>query len=206
MTVVGYRTYLELKGTSCIELDDIEPEKKQIIRSRSFGKDIYKLEDLKEAISMHASRASEKLRQQKSIARYISVWIKTNAFKDIAQYKNSIGTFMPEPTNYFPTLIQTALTLLEKIYKDGYGYKKAGVMLDEICPDNARQLNLFSKTPDLKRQVDIMKAFDQINLVWGRDTIKYVSSGIKRPWSMKRAMISPRYTTNWDELPIAKAS
>lgn len=205
MTVVGYRTALELRGTSCIELENIEP-KKEIIRSRSFGHDVYELEDLKEAISMHASRAAEKLREQKSIARYISVWIKTNAFKDIPQYRNSIGTYLPEPTSYTPNLIQTALTLLENIYKKGYGYKKAGVMLADIVPDNEVQLNIFSPNRNLKNQIELMKAFDKINTAWGRDTVKYASSGIQRRWSMKRASLSPRYTTNWDELPVVRAN
>lgn len=205
MTVVGYRTALELRGTSCIELENIEP-KKEIIRSRSFGHDVYELEDLKEAISMHASRTAEKLREQKSIARYISVWIKTNAFKDIPQYRNSIGTYLPEPTSYTPNLIQTALTLLENIYKKGYGYKKAGVMLADIVPDNEVQLNIFSPNRNLKNQIELMKAFDKINTAWGRDTVKYASSGIQRRWSMKRASLSPRYTTNWDELPVVRAN
>ena len=203
MTVVGYRTALELRGTSCIDTADL-PQKKQIIRSRSFGKDVYNLAELKEAISMHASRAGEKLREQGSIARYISVWLKTNKFKDIAQHNASLGTFLSEPTNYTPHLIQTALKLLEKIYKEGYGYKKAGVFLDEISSEQEHQLNLFNPSKDLKRQEQIMRAYDKINKSWGKSTIKYASSGIKRPWSMKRSKLSPRYTTNWDELPVAK--
>ncbi|MGI9534345.1 MAG: Y-family DNA polymerase [Thermodesulfobacteriota bacterium] len=204
MTVVGYRTALELRGTSCIEIEDIEPEKKEILRSRSFGYDVFGLDDLKEAISMHASRAAEKLRSQNSIARYISVFLKTNKYKKGAQYNSSIGTYLPEPTSYTPDFIKTAHTLLDKLYKSGYRYKKAGVMLAEICPDNKTQLNLFSTSRNLGNHIEIMNALDKINLVWGRDTIKYASSGIKKPWSMKRTMLSPRYTTSWNELPVAK--
>ena len=205
MTVVGYRTALELRGISCIELDDIEPEKKEILRSRSFGRDVFELDDLKEAISMHASRAAEKLRAQNSIAGYISVFVKTNKYKEGPQYSSSIGTYLPEPTSYTPNFIKTAQLLLEKLYKSGYRYKKAGVMLAEICPDNETQLNLFSASRNLSSHIEIMNALDKINLVWGRDTIKYASSGINKPWSMKRTMLSPRYTTSWNELPIAKA-
>ena len=206
MTVVGYRTALELRGTSCIEIEDIEPEKKEILRSRSFGHDVFELDELREAISMHASRAAEKLRQQGSVARYISVFLKTNKYKDGPQYNNSMGTYLPEPTSYTPDFIRTAHTLLENLYKPGYRYKKAGVMLADICPDNKIQLNLFYTSRNLAGHMQIMKALDEINTVWGRDTIKYASSGIKKPWAMKRRMVSPRYTTNWDELPVAKAS
>lgn len=206
MTVVGYRTALELRGTSCIEIEDVEPEKKEILRSRSFGHDVFELNDLRESISMHASRAAEKLRAQSSVARYISVFLKTNKYKDGPQYNNSIGTYLPEPTSYTPDFIRVAHTLLENLYKPGYRYKKAGVMLAEICPDNEIQLNLFYTSRNLTGHMEIMNALDRINLTWGRDTIKYASSGIQKPWSMKRTMLTLRYTTNWNELPVAKAS
>ncbi|MGI9534777.1 MAG: Y-family DNA polymerase [Thermodesulfobacteriota bacterium] len=204
MTVVGYRTALELRGASCIEIEDVEPEKKEILRSRSFSRDVFELDELKEAISMHASRAAEKLRSQNSVARYISVFVKTNKHKKGLQYNNSIGTYLPEPTNYTPDFIKTAHMVLERLFEPGYRYKKAGVMLAEICPDKEIQLNLFSTSRNLAGHVEIMNALDRINLVWGRDTIKYASSGIKKPWSMKRSMLSPRYTTDWNELPVAK--
>ncbi len=200
MTVVGYRTQLELRGTSCISLEEVEM-KKQIIRSRSFGYDVKDYDELKEAISMHASRAAEKLREDESIARYISVWIKTNKFKDAPQYNNSIGCMLPEPTSYSHNLISAALELLNKIYKPEYKYKKAGVMLAEICPESEVQLNLFSPNRNLGNQVSLMKAYDKINSAWGRETVRYASSGFIRKWSMKRARLSKRFTTDWNELP-----
>lgn len=203
MTVVGYRTQLELNGTSCIDLEDVEP-KKQIVRSRSFGHDVKDYDELREAISMHASRAGEKLRQEKSIAGYISVFIKTNRFKDDPQYSNSLGTYLSEPTSYTHNLISTALELLDKIYKPDYKYKKAGVMLDLICPESETQLNLFSAKRNFKKEKDLMKAYDKINQVWGRETVRFASSGFSRKWSMKRASLSPRYTTNWNDIPSVK--
>lgn len=205
MTVVGYRTSLELRGVSCIELDDIEPEKKEILRSRSFGRDVLELDDLKEAISMHASRAAEKLRAQNSVAGHISVFVKTNKHKEGPQYNSSIGTCLPVPTSYTPDFIKTAQLLLEKLYKSGYRYKKAGVMLADICPDNEIQLNLLYTSRNPGNHTEVMNALDRINLLWGRDTIRYASSGIKKPWPKKRTMLSPRYTTSWNELPVAKA-
>lgn len=203
MSVVGYRTQLELRGTSCIDIEEVE-QKKQIIRSRSFGHDVKDYDELKEAISMHASRAGEKLREERSIARYISIFIKTNKFKDDPQYSNSIGVYLPEPTSYTHNLIDAALDLLDRIYKPEYKYKKAGVMLADICPEDEVQLSLFSPNRNLKNQIDLMKAFDRINSAWGRETVRYASSGIQRPWSMKRAGLSPRYTTSWNELPAVK--
>lgn len=204
MTVVGLRTAMELRGASCIDLEDIEPNK-QIIRSRSFGHDVKDYEELKQAISMHASRAGEKLREQKSIAKHISIFIKTNAFKDVPQYSNHMGTYLYEPTSYTPYIIDTATRLLDKIYKQGYSYKKAGVMIGEICPEDNVQLNLFSSNKNLKKQIELMKAVDRINNVWGRETVRFASSGFKRGWSMKRARLSKRYTTHWNELVSVRA-
>lgn len=204
MTVVGLRTAMELKGISCIELENVE-SKKQIIRSRSFGRDIESLGDLREAISMHTTRAAEKLREDGSIAGYISVFLKTNNFKDVPQYNNSMGTRIVESTSYTPRLIENAVTLLEKIYRPGYRYKKAGVMLADIVPESEIQLNMFGSTGNLKHSKELMNAVDSINNAWGRDTIKYACSGTRRTWSMNRARLSRRYTTNWDELPLVRA-
>ena len=206
MTVVGLRTIWELRGTPCINLEDIPEPKKEIVRSRSFGHDVDNLHDLREAISMHTSRAAEKLRDQNSIAGFLSVFLKTNRFKDVPQYSNSLGCYLHEPTSFTGDLINHALAILDKVYKENYKYKKAGVMLAEIAPETQSQLNLFKPNHNLKEQIRLMKAFDRINNSWGRDTIKYASSGIKRSWSMKRTSLSRRYTTNWDELPIVKAS
>lgn len=203
MTVVGHRTQLELRGTSCISLEEVGT-KKQIIRSRSFGHDVEDYHELREAISMHASRAAEKLREDRSIARYIGVWIKTNKFKDDPQYNNFIGYFLPEPTSYTPDLIQASIELLDKIYREEYRYKKAGVMVSDICSEEQVQMNLFSPNKNLSEKSNLMKSYDRINKVWGRETVRYASSGFKRTWSMKRAKLSKRFTTDWHELPEVK--
>ena len=204
MTVVGLRTAMELKGISCIDLEDAPP-KKEIIRSRSFGHDVETLDDLREAISMHTARGGEKLRENSSIAGYIGIFLKTNKFKDAPQYNNSVGTYLEQPTSYTPCLIETALYLLERIYKPGYRYKKAGIMLADIVPANEIQLNIFATSGDPGKQNSLMSAVDRINTVWGRDTIKYACSGVERKWSMNRANLSSRYTTSWRDLPVVKA-
>ena len=200
MTVQGLRTVLELRGTPCIELEETAPDKKQIVNSRSFGKDLDKYQDVSEAIASYATRAAEKLRKQDSICGHISVWIQTNGFKPrTPQYSNSISCRLPEPTAYTPLLVKYALYLLKKIYKNGYKYKKAGVMLMDLVPAENTQFNLFTKI-DHSRNEKLMKAFDQINSSWGSQTIRSAASGYQRPWRMKRSRISPRYTTEWDEI------
>ena len=152
------------------------------------------------AIATYTSRACEKLRAQASICDHISVWIETNRFKtDNPQYSNIISCSMPEPTAYTPILIKYALHLLKRIYRDGYGYKKAGVALMGIVPENEIQLSLYTNY-DHGRTQSLMTAVDRINAKWGRETVRSGASGYLRPWSMKRAKLSPRYTTNWDEI------
>lgn len=204
MTITGLRTAMELKGLPCIELERTEA-KKEIIRSRSFGRDIKEAGDLREAISMHTARAAEKLREDKSAAGHISVFIRTNSFKDIPQYSNSSGMRIDEPTSYTPVLTEAAMTLLEKIYRPGYSYKKAGMILGNIVPENEIQLNMFGRPLELKGRKELMNAVDTINAAWGRDTIKYACAGTKRTWSMNRTRLSRRYTTSWKELPVVKA-
>lgn len=204
MTVEGLRTVWELRGTACKELNGVNADKKEIVNSRSFGRDIYSLMELSEAIATYTTRAAEKLRSQKSICNYLSVWIETNRFKtENPQYGNSIGCRLPEPLAYTPTLIKYALYLLKRIYRDSYGYKKAGVALLDIVPANESQLNMFVKL-DHSKHAKLMNAMDRVNNKWGRETLRSAASGYKRTWGMKRSILSPRYTTNWNDILRAK--
>jgi len=205
MTVQGLRRAWELRGVSCIDLDEVIPDKKEIVSSRSFGKDVYSFKEVSEAIATYATRAAEKLRAQGSICGYLSMWIETNRFKpENPQYGNVISCRLPEPTAFTPMLIKYALRLLKRIYKDGYGYKKAGVALMDIVPANETQLNLFVKLNHVKNK-HLMSAMDSINARWGSETVRSGASGYERPWGMKRATLSPRYTTNWEEILWARA-
>jgi DNA polymerase V len=107
---------------------------------------------------------------------------------------------LPEPTNYTPELIRYASFLLRKIYKKGYNYIKAGVLLSNIVPESPVQLNAFMFNRDHDKRNRIMKTMDSINKTFGRDSLKIASSGIAQEWAMKRQHISQRYTTNWNEL------
>ncbi|MDA3837598.1 MAG: Y-family DNA polymerase [Candidatus Delongbacteria bacterium] len=195
--VTGMRTVWELRGISCIPLDTIPALNKGIVSSRSFGKSVETLSGLKEAVSSYISIGAKKLRKQKTAASALTVYIKTNRFKDEPQYNNSITYKTPYPTSSTIELTEYALNLLERIYKDGYKYKKAGIMLDGIVPNTAIQYSLF--TPD-KFNADVDIALDTVNKKWGRNALFTASSGINRKWSMRREFVSPRYTTNWNEI------
>jgi len=204
MTVQGLRTVLELRGISCIELEEVVSDKKEIVNSRSFGKDVDNYQEVSEAVASYTTRAAEKLRKQNSICGHISVWVRTNGFKpEDPQYCNSISTRLPERTAFTPLLIKYVLHLLKKIYRKGYKYKKAGVILMDIVPAQNTQFNLFTRI-DHNRNEKLMDAFDKINSSWGSETIRSGASGYKRDWSMKRGRLTPSYTTRWDDILCIK--
>lgn len=198
MTVVGYRTWLELNGTSCIELEDHTPDKKQIISSRSFGTPVTNLVPLKEALASYTARAAEKLRSQDSLAAIMHIYITTNYFSNGPQYWKTAAARIHPATAYTPRLIQIAEELLEHIYLNGYRYKKAGIVLSGICPATSAQYYLFSQNSP--REPNIMKAVDHINHVWGTGTVRTVAEGLKKNWGMQRTQLSKRFTTVWNEI------
>ncbi|HOD17140.1 MAG TPA: Y-family DNA polymerase [Candidatus Cloacimonadota bacterium] len=204
LTVVGYKTVLELRGYSCIDLDDAPSPKKGIITSKSFGKQVNDYRELQEAITTYVTRAAEKLRRQKSVAGHLMVFLNTNRFKDGPQYNNAASTTIFPPTAYTPDLIKTALELLDSLYVPGYEFKKAGVMLTDIIQEEDVPLTFLAENYlDDKRKV-LMDVIDAINIHLGQDTIFFAGAGIKKDWEMKRAKLSPHYTTRWDELAKVK--
>lgn len=207
MTVAGLRTVWELRGISCISLDDVPKPKKEIVCSRSFGKPVEAMADLKEAIAAYTSRGAEKLRAQGSAASFVTVFIEASRFKEHSrQYSNTITYKMPVPTSYTPDLIRHAHMILERIFKPGYEYKRAGIMLGGIVPQDEVQLNLFTSYSNHRRNKALMETIDKINAQWGRSTMKFAAEGIGQDWRMRRENLSERYTTNWKEIPVVKAS
>lgn len=204
MGVVGLRAQHELKGISCIQLDEIRHPKKEIISSRSFGRYVTKIADLEEAVSQYTCRALEKLRMQRSLANYIYVFIQTNHHK-LNDIQHSEGRFaaLPYASSYTPDFIHAARKLLQKIYKPGINYIKAGVMLSGIVPDDSLQMCIDDSLDHEKRK-SLMESIDMINKISGRDTVKFASSGIRQDWQMKMSFRSRRYTTNWSELMTVK--
>ncbi len=203
MGIIGLRTKYELQGVSAIDLDEVLEPKKDIMSSRSFGRYVTDISEIEEALSQYCMRACEKLRLQKSCCNSVTVFIQTNIHKlSDMQHAESKTVTLPEPTNFTPEINKYAMYLLSKIYKKGINYIKAGILLTNLVPESPVQLNSFMSSRDHAKRARIMKALDCINSVWGRDTLKLASSGIKQQWAMKRQHISPRCTTNWNELLI----
>ncbi|MFW5719817.1 MAG: Y-family DNA polymerase [Candidatus Dojkabacteria bacterium] len=208
MTVMGERTVLELRGIPCYQLETIPRPKKCIASTRMFGRPVELLSELEEAVTLYITIAAEKLRKQHSAAAMVCVFIHTNRHrKSQPQYANSLWLRLPEPTCYTPDLVKTALRALRQIYKNGYQYSKAGVLLAGIVPVGSIPANLFeTETEALHKQTSasLITAVDAINRKWGRNTLFLASRGTRMPWSMKQIKKSWRFTTDWRELPIAK--
>jgi DNA polymerase V len=218
-SVVLERTVRELQGTSCTQLEDIAPDKKEIACTRSFGHPVTQLSDLQEAVSEFASRASEKLRRQHSHANKVLCFIRTSPFRKEKQYSRSVCTQLPEPCSDAHAIVQAAIRGLSIIYKSGYNYAKAGVMLIDLQPANQHQLRLDmiltddSATPEVavNHQADpsrLMQAMDTVNRRYGRGSLLLASAGLggtDRVWSMKQERRTPQYTTRWKDIPIARA-
>jgi DNA polymerase V len=202
--VVMERTGCELRGISCLALEEVAPAKKQIIASRSFGQPVHALPDLSEVVASHASRAAGKLRGQGGICNAIHVFIHTNPFRrQDPQYSNSIVIPLPNASADTRLLVRAALFGLKKIYRPGYTYKKAGVMLMEISDAQTAQGSLMLEHGKGQRSEGLMKAMDALNRRYGRQAVSVFASASPKPWAMRRENMSPCYTTRWSDVPVA---
>lgn len=205
LTVAGARIVMELNGVSCIPLAKAPPSKKSIVTSRSFGQTITAASDLREAVISFAARAAVKLREQKVEAGALHLFLATSSFGDpAASYANGRTAALPHPTSSTPILITMALQCLDSLYKPGYRYKKAGVILSDIVAQGYRQQSLFA--PTTAENKALMTALDRINSKWGQETIHYGMTGTSRPWGLRQSHKSQAYTSSWHELPVVKAS
>jgi DNA polymerase V len=205
MTVVGARTVFELRGISCLKLEQVMPRNKTLIRSGGFGRPVQKLSELKEALSFYVARGAEKLRRSHSIASSIKVFINTNHFNTTEpQYSNCATIRLPLWSNHTGDLINYALSGLESIYKSGFNYKRAGIMFEGILPEEKYQYNFFFEK-DTKRDKNLMVAIDKINARFGKDTIRFAATGIEREWKQRQSRRSPLYTTSWKDLLVVKS-
>ncbi|MFZ3229018.1 MAG: Y-family DNA polymerase [Pseudobdellovibrio sp.] len=199
LTIVGSRIAQELRGISCLDLATDINDRKQIISSRSFGRQVKSLTELQESISNHVTTAAEKLRKQNLICKNITVFIQTNPFKDIPQYYNSASMDLMSGSAITNKLINHAMRLLNAIYKDQYEYKKCGVIFNNLVKKDFLQTDLFNQH-DTIREENLMKVIDQINRFHGANTAKFASCGVNHFWEMLSGMKSPCYTTRWNEL------
>ena len=204
MGIVGLRLVMELRGVSCLDLEQCPPPRQSLTCSRAFGTLINTLEEMEEAISVYTSRVAEKLRRERLAAIVLTVCLTTNEFKEGPQYSNALTLKLPVVTDSTADLIRCALRGIRSIYRDGYCYKKAGVMLTGLVPASLIQFDLFDDQ-DRRRSKRLMAALDAINDRWGAGTLQYASSGLTKAWQTQCHRRSPAYTTDWDELPVAHA-
>jgi DNA polymerase V len=198
------RTVMELRGEPCISLTQCAPAGKSIVSSRSFRHPLTELQDLKEAVSTYISIAARKLRDQGLAASNLHVFLATSRFRrDIPQFSGSRMLPLPLATSHTPTLLAAGMQELAELYTPGYLYNKAGIMLTGLSRASMQQQNLFVPSGD-RRSKSLMQALDQVNDRWGRDMLRYASSGLAREWSMKQTRKSPSYTTNWQQLPTVR--
>lgn len=199
-SVVMERMVYELRGIPCLPLEEIVPDRKNIMCSRSFGKSVQTRAEMEEAVSTYAARASEKMRRQKLAASSLMVFLETNSFRpQDAQYHPSQTVTLPVPSADTAKIIRAALSGLAVIWRDGYRYKKAGVMLLDLIPAATVQGALFDRPDDARSQAR-MQTMDKLNAHYGRDTLTFGATGRRRAWKLRREFLSPCYTTNWDDL------
>jgi DNA polymerase V len=203
MSIVGLRLYKELKGIPCLELEDVQP-KKNIATTRSFDKTYEDKAYIQERVSTFAVTCAEKLRKQSSNCNALMVFIHTNGFrKDLPQYGRNVVVKLPFPTNSSIDIAKYATIGLDKIYKKGYQYKKAGVIVMDITPEESKQINLFENSNE--KHQPLMSIMDKINKSIGTTKVKLASQDIGRTWKMKQEKLSPRFTTRIAEIIKIKA-
>ena len=203
--VLGSRTAMELRGISCIDLEKTKSKRKSCVVSRSFGQRIEKYQELKEAVAGYCLNACEKIRSETLVAKSITVFIRTSPFQSrFGYYSNSKTIDFPIGTNDSIEIVKTALTALESIFKNGYRYQKAGVLLSGLS-EATNNKNLFSSEKDEKIN-SLMKSIDNTNYRYGRSTLSLASAGVHKRWNMKREYSSKIDTADFYCLPIVKAT
>jgi DNA polymerase V len=199
--IVGLRTWNELRGIPCIEFEDGFEAKQSICVSRSFSSEIYDVKELQEQVANFASSVAEKLRRQRSVASEMVIFAYTNRFKESQPqaYSNTIASFTT-PTSDHRTIVAEAVHATEKLFKSGYGYKKAGVIATKIIPEREVMRSLFEDPQAIEREQKITSALDSINATFGAGTIKLAVQGSGKIKSSSDNQ-SPHYTTRWSDIP-----
>jgi DNA polymerase V len=209
MGVIGERMLRELNGISCMELEEMPPDRKGVMASRSFGCPVEGLEELDEALANHVARASVKIRRYGLLATRMEVFIKTNRFKkDDPQYSRGIGITLDRPTSSTAELMTLARELLHRIYRPGYRYKKTGIQLANLVAEDEYQPELFDNP---QSRIDVDRIVDEINRRMGdpkNPVITRASQGTLRSgkgWRMRSERHSPHYTTDLTQVPEVRA-
>ena len=203
--VLGARTVMELNGFSCISLETHHEKRKNCCVSRSFGKKVTKLEELRESITIHCLNAAEKIRSDNQTTKRITIFIRTSLFqKEKNYYTNSRDVDLPIRTNDSIELVKQALIALKYIYRKGYKYQKSGVIFSKLSNVNICEKNLFSSINSEEKKIRLMRAIDYTNIKYGRYTLSLAEAGLKKKWNIKRQHSSKIDTTCFDSLPAIK--
>ena len=203
--VLSSRTAMELRGVSCINLETTSSKRKSCVVSRSFGKRIENFQELKEAVANYSLNASEKIRSESLIAKSITIFVRTSPFQSrYGFYSNSKTIDFPIATNNSIEIVKAAVSGLESIFKNGYRYQKAGVMLSHLSNSNNGK-NLFSSKKDEKIN-NLMKSIDNTNYRYGRSTLSLASAGIQKKWNMRKEYSSKIDTADFYSLPTIKSN
>ena len=204
MGITGLRMWNELQGMECIAFEQMPPQKQQITISRSFPREICEQEPLERIVAEFASMCAEKLRSQRSVCREVRSYIYTDRHRDDRPQRYETGLMtLPEPTSSTLEIVRCARATLRQIYRRGYGYKKAGVILSEISPAAETQASLFAPA-DAQKHQRLMKVLDTVIRECGTGKLVMAAQGTE-PFHMNRAHLSRRYTTDWRELLVVKA-
>ncbi|EJD6474659.1 translesion error-prone DNA polymerase V subunit UmuC [Providencia rettgeri] len=198
------RTLRELNGEPCIELEEVRKIKQQILCSRSFGQKVLDIETMRKAVCDYAERAAEKLREEKQRCKIIGLFIQTSRHASGEDYANSINIKLEYPSSDTRDIINAAMRGLNIIWCDGYRYYKAGIILSDFTDSAVTQLDMFSTQKPFRNSDELMKTLDAINKS-GQGKVWFASKGGDSGYKMKREMLSPAYTTNFDELPVVKS-
>lgn len=199
LTVVGLRTVMELRGTPCIEHEEIAPRRKSILSSRSFGRPVSSLKELKEALATFAGIAGSKLRKNGLKAHYLLIFLYQKSGS------TSTALSLPLATNYTPDLTRAAHLLLKEIYQEGSFYRKGGILLSELVDEKETQLDLLTHDSQEAKKEAVIRSFDQIHLRFGAHALSFAGEGIEKKWKSVSSRRSPSYTTSWDQLPKVKS-
>jgi len=212
LNITGLRTVLELNGLSCMKLSEALESRKGILTSRMFGKPLYDLPEIQEAVATFISRGAEKLRAQGSVASNLQVILIGDKFSNPkSKYKYGAYTSFKVPTAHTPTLIQAGKKITESVHLPNTKYKKAAIMLTGLVPYSEVQMDLFDPELYTQQQFRLMECLDQINTKHGRNTAAFAATGLHREnnenvrWKMNQNFLSKRYTTKWDDIMVAKA-
>lgn len=202
LTVVGMRCAQELRGISCVNLEEVEAGKRSLMFTRSFGHPVTDVAELEEAVSFYTARCAEKLRAKGLVTGMLTLYLREyQQGGDWHTRKMQESVTLDEPTDFTPVMIARVQDMLKGIFSEGVRYKKAGIMMSDLVARDQIQLSLFQKQPK-KEDQRLMKVIDKLNEKLGKGTVFSGKEGTGQAWHMKSQFRSPRYSTNWNEIPV----